>query len=78
MAYASRLMTTAERDYSITEKECLALVWVVKNFRSFVWGYPIRIVMNHHALCWLTSKKELAGGELYSEGRVTVPSKLLF
>lgn len=48
-------------DYSITEKECQALVWAVKKFRSFVWVYPIKIVTDHHALCWLTSKKESTG-----------------
>lgn len=61
LAYASRLMTAAKKDYSITEKECLALVWAVRKFRSFVWGYPIKIVTDHHALCWLTSKKALVG-----------------
>jgi hypothetical protein len=61
LAFASRTMTASERNYSITEKECLALVWSVKRFRFFIWGRPIRIVTDHNALCWLQSWKDLAG-----------------
>jgi hypothetical protein len=42
-------MTPSERNFSITEKECLALVWVVKKFRQFILGCPIKIVTDHHA-----------------------------
>ena len=30
LAFASRIMTASERNYSITEKKCLVLVWEVK------------------------------------------------
>ncbi|KZS19595.1 Uncharacterized protein APZ42_013916 [Daphnia magna] len=61
LAFASRLLSRSEQNYSITEKECLALIWVIKKFRQFIFGSPIRIVADHHALCWLQSKTELAG-----------------
>jgi hypothetical protein len=60
LAFASRVMSACEQNYSITEKECLALVWAVKKFRFFIWGHPIKIVTDHHVLCWLQTKKELA------------------
>ena len=61
LAYASRLMTPSELNYSTTEQECLALVWALKKFRYLIWSCPIRVVTDHYALCWLLSKRELAG-----------------
>jgi hypothetical protein len=51
LAYTSRLLSTSEMNYSITEKECLALIWILHKFRSFVWGCKIIIVTYHEALC---------------------------
>ena len=61
LGFASRLLKGSELNYSITEKECLAAVWALQKFRYIVWGCEIVIVTDHHALCWLLSKKDLAG-----------------
>ncbi len=61
LAFASRLMTPSELNYSITEQECLALLWSMIRFRKYIWGCEIHVVTDHHALCWLLSKKDLAG-----------------
>lgn len=38
VAFDSRLLTHPERNYSITDKECLPMIWVFKKFHTFIWG----------------------------------------
>ena len=61
LAFASRLLKGSELNYTTTEKECLAAVWAIKKFQYLIWGCELLIVTDHHALCWLMSKKDLAG-----------------
>jgi hypothetical protein len=47
LAYASRLLTSSEVNYSITKKECLALIWSLQKFRPFIWGCKLIIITDH-------------------------------
>jgi len=61
IAYASRLLNQCERNYSITEKEGLAVLWALQKFKPYVWGEKITVITDHHGLCWLMLKHQLAG-----------------
>ncbi|CAF1049114.1 unnamed protein product [Brachionus calyciflorus] len=55
--YASRLLKNHERNYSITELECLAVIWGVNHFRIYLYYRKVLIVTDHYALKWLLTLK---------------------
>jgi len=50
VAYTSRSTSSAERHYSITELETLAVVWAVQHFRAHLYGHNVMVFTDHSAV----------------------------
>lgn len=50
VAFASRTLTSAERNYHTTEKECLAVIWALRYFHPYIHGASLTIYTDHMAL----------------------------
>uniref|UniRef100_A0A5S6Q481 Reverse transcriptase n=1 Tax=Trichuris muris TaxID=70415 RepID=A0A5S6Q481_TRIMR len=61
VAYASRSLSRAERNYCATRRELLAVVWAVEHFRPYVYGVKFTVRTDHNCLIWLKNFKEPQG-----------------
>ncbi|UYV65391.1 K02A2.6-like [Cordylochernes scorpioides] len=59
--YYSRALRSYERNYTISELECLAIVECVDKFRVYLLGTRFVINSDHHALQWLKTIKDPTG-----------------
>ncbi|CAM8951321.1 unnamed protein product [Rhodiola kirilowii] len=58
IGYASRTLDAAQRNYSTTEKELLAVVFALEKFRSYLLGAKVVVFSDHATIRYLMTKKE--------------------
>ncbi|GFV85211.1 retrovirus-related Pol polyprotein from transposon 297 [Trichonephila clavipes] len=44
IAFASRTLNKAERNYTVTYRECLALIWALNRFRTYFGTLPVKAI----------------------------------
>ena len=59
IAYASRAMSSTERNYAQIEKEALATTWACEKFHDYILGTQFQIESDHKPLIPLLSTKRL-------------------
>ncbi|GFS52332.1 transposon Tf2-9 polyprotein [Trichonephila clavipes] len=55
IAFASRTLNKAERNYTVTERECLAVIWALNKFKTYFGPLPVKVITDHAALTKLTN-----------------------
>lgn len=61
ICYGSRVCTPAERNYDVTRRELLAIVFYLKTFRPYLLGRKFLLRTDHSALQWLRRTPVLIG-----------------
>lgn len=61
VAFASRSLTEVEKKYSVTEKECLSVLFGLDKFRPFIDGVHFTVITDHYSLLWLSNLKNPTG-----------------
>ena len=54
--YISKKLSPAELNYTVTEKEFLAIVYSINKFRHYITGYPTFVHTDHSAIKYLRNK----------------------
>ena len=57
--YASRNLSTAEGNYSITKREALGMIYNINKFRHYLLGRKFTFHVNHTTLLYLVGKHAL-------------------
>ena len=47
VAYASRALLPAERNYSISELDTRAVVWAIQYFHAYLYGHQVTVITDH-------------------------------
>lgn len=61
IAFMSKKLNSAQKNYSVTEKECLAAIEAIEKFRCYVELHEFEVITDHSSLVWLMRQPNLKG-----------------
>ena len=61
LSYASRTLDKPEKNYCVTRREMLAVIFGLRKFKHYLLGRKVRIRTDHASLRWVTQFKEPEG-----------------
>lgn len=61
VTYVSRSLTRIERNFSTTEKECLAVLFAIEKLTPYVEGAHFTVITDHYSLLWLSNLQNPSG-----------------
>lgn len=61
IAFMSKKLNSSQRNYSVTERECLAALEAIKKFRCYLELQDLEVITNHSSLLWLMRQPDLSG-----------------
>ena len=61
VSFSSRTLSPSEKNYAVTELESLAIVWEVKHYRAYLYGYDVQVVTDHSAVKALLANPSASG-----------------
>ena len=60
-SYASRALSTPEKNYPVTELETLAVVWAISHYRAYLYGHDVKVYTDHSAVKAVLGATNLSG-----------------
>ena len=57
ISFASQILNSCERNYNVTEKELLSIVFACDKFRTYILGYSITVRSDHKSISFLKQCK---------------------
>lgn len=57
VAYASKSLSKAQKNYMTSDRECYAIIWGIKHFRSYLIGRKFDLLTDHAALQFLNTMR---------------------
>jgi hypothetical protein len=64
IAFASRKLSTIEKNYTTTEREGLEMVYALQKFKHYLLGSHFKMYIDHSVLKYLVNKLVLGGGRI--------------